>query len=131
MDARQLGTYIARGRVGIGLSAMVAPRLTLAVAFGSGGDTVGGRAICRLSGARDAVIGAGGSIAVGQGAGGGDWLSMGALVDGFDGLVLLATPGLPKRARLIGIAALGAAVTQLLLSRQIAAAEQADAASTV
>ena len=81
-------------------------------------------------GARDAALGAGGSIAVGQGAGGGDWLSMAALVDGFDGIVLLATPGLPRRSRVIGLAALGSAAYHLVLSKQIAAEEHADGASS-
>ena len=75
----------------------------------------------RIFGGRDAAMGAGGSIAVGQGSGGGDWLSMMALVDAFDGIVMLATPGLPKRARLIGVGAIASAVVHLYLSRDIAA----------
>ena len=66
------------------------------------------------SACRDAVMGAGGSIAVGQRSGGGDWLSMMALCDAFDAVVMLATPGLPKRARLIGLGAAGSAVLHLL-----------------
>ena len=123
MEVRQLGAYISRGRVGIGLAAVLLPGASLTVAFGRGANTPTGRAVIRLMGARDSVIGAGGSIAVGQGAGGGDWLSMAALVDGFDGIVMLATPGLPRRSRLIGLAAIGSAVYQLVLSKQIAAEE--------
>jgi hypothetical protein len=126
MEARQLGTYIARGRVGLGLAAMVAPGPTIALAFGRSANTPGARAVFRLMGVRDAVIGAGGSIAVGQQAGGGDWLSMMALVDAFDGIVMLATPGLPKRTRLIGVAAIGSAVAHLSLARDIAAEEHLD-----
>lgn len=123
MEVRQLGAYLARGRVGVGLVSAVLPGAVLALGFGREANTAGGRAVMRLTGARDAVLGAGGSIAVGQGAGGADWLSMGALVDGFDGIVMLATPGLPRRARLIGLVALGSAVYHLVLSKQIAAEE--------
>lgn len=126
MDTRQIGAYISRGRVGLGLAAIVAPGTTLALIAGRGSNSVGARAATRLFGARDAVMGAGGSIAVGQRAGGGDWLSMMALVDAFDGIVMLATPGLPKRARLIGVAAIGSAVAHLYLARDIAAQEQPD-----
>jgi len=126
MDVRQLGAYIARGRVGIGLAAMVAPGTTLVLMAGRGSNTAGARVVTRMFGARDSVLGAGGSIAIGQRAGGGDWLSMMALVDAFDGVVMLATPGLPKRARLVGIAALGSAAAHLYFARDIAAEEHAE-----
>ncbi len=126
MEIRQVGAYVSRGRVGLGLAAMIAPGATLTIAFGRGASTPGARAVGRLFGAADAAIGAGGSIAVGQGVGGGDWLSMMALVDAFDGVVMLATPGLPKRARLIGVCAIGSAIAHLYLSRDIAAREHAD-----
>jgi hypothetical protein len=123
MDTKQLGTYLARGRVGVGLVALVAPGPTLTITFGRGANNPGARAMARLAGARDATIGAGGSIAIGQRAGGGDWLSMMAVVDGFDALVMLLTPGLPKRARLIGLGAAGSAVLHLFLARDIATQE--------
>jgi len=126
MDTRQLGAYISRGRVGIGLAAMVAPGPTIALMVGRGSNSVGARVVTRMFGARDSVLGAGGSIAIGQRAGGGDWLSMMALVDAFDGIVMLATPGLPKRARLVGVAAIGSAVAHLYLARDIAAQEHAE-----
>jgi hypothetical protein len=125
METRQIGTYLARGRVGLGIGAMVAPGPTLAVAFGTGANNPGARTVARLLGVRDAVLGAGGSIAAGQHAGGGDWLSMMALCDAFDALVMLATPGLPKRTRLIGLVAAGSAVYHLRLAREIAAEDLA------
>ena len=125
MEARQLGTYLARGRVGLGLAAMIAPGPALAVTHGRGAATPAARAFGRLAGVRDAVMGAGGSIAAGQHAGGGDWLSMMALVDAFDALVMLASPGLPKRTRLIGLMAAGSAVLHLYLAREIAAEDLA------
>jgi hypothetical protein len=125
MDTKQLGAYISRARVGLGLAAMVAPGPTLAVVVGGGPSNTGARAMVRMLGVRDSVLGAGGSIAIGQRSGGGDWLSMMALCDAFDALVMLATPGLPKRARLIGVLAAKSAVAHLYLARQIAADERA------
>ncbi len=124
MDTRQIGIYVSRGRVVLGLAAMVAPGPTLQLALGRGAGTPVARAIGRLAGVRDAVIGAGGSIAAGQRSGGGDWLSMMAVCDAFDALVMLATPGLPKRTRVLGLAAAGSAVAHLYLARDLAAAEQ-------
>ena len=124
MDTRQLGTYLARSRVGLGLAIVIAPGPCLAVLFGSGANNPGARAVGRVAGIRDAVIGAGGSIAAGQRSGGGDWLSMMAVCDGFDALVMLATPGLPKRTRLLGLFAAGSAVAHLYLARDLAAEEQ-------
>lgn len=127
MDNRQLGTYLARGRAGLGISAMVAPRATLAVAFGRGANATGARVMTRIFGMRDGALGAGGSIAIGQRSGGGDWLSMMAVCDAFDAVVMLVTPGLPKRARLIGIAAAGSAAFHLYLARDLAHLEHAPA----
>ena len=125
METRQLGAYLVAGRVGLGLAAMVAPGSDARARRSGAARTVRARVrSVGCSGVRDAVLGAGGSIAIGQRAGGGDWLSMMALVDAFDGIVMLATPGLPKRARLIGVAAIGSAVVHLYLSRDIAAEEQ-------
>jgi hypothetical protein len=124
MDTRQIGIYASRGRVVLGLSLMVAPGPTLTLALGRGAAaTSAARAVGRLAGVRDAVIGAGGSIAAGQRSGGGDWLSMMAVCDGVDALVMLATPGLPKRTRLLGLFAAGSAVAHLYLARDLAAEE--------
>jgi hypothetical protein len=126
MELRQQAAYIARSRVGIGLVTSLLPGVVTTACFGRAANTPTGRVLARLTGARDAVIGAGGSISVGQGAGGADWLSMSAVVDALDGVIMLASPGLPKRARLIGIAALGSAAYHLVLSKQLAAEEHPD-----
>ena len=46
-----------------------------------------------------------------------------ALCDAVDAVVLLAMPGLPKRARVVGVLAAQSAVVHLYLARQIAAQE--------
>ena len=124
MDTKQIGAYISRARVGLGLGAMLAPGPTLWIMLGKGATNPGARAVGRMLGIRDAVLGAGGSIAIGQRAGGGDWLSMMALCDAVDAVVMLAVPGLPKRARVVGLLAAKSAVMHLYLARQIAAQEQ-------
>ncbi len=45
---------------------------------------------------------------------------MSAFVDAIDALVLLATPGLPVRARLLGVVAAGSAVAGLVAARSLA-----------
>ncbi|MGZ8763782.1 MAG: hypothetical protein ACXW2Y_10710, partial [Acidimicrobiia bacterium] len=75
------------------------------------------------TGVREAALGAGASIAIGQGRGGGDWVSMLAVSDAGDAVVSLLTPGLPVRARLIGAFAAGSAVVHLKLARDLAAGE--------
>jgi hypothetical protein len=125
MDARKIGTYLSRCRVGLGLVVTAAPGPTLSLAVGRGIDSRAARAIGRLLGARDAVLGAGGSIAAGQRSGGGDWISMMAVCDAADAAVMLVTPGLPKRARLLGLISAGSAVCHLYLAREIAAEELA------
>jgi hypothetical protein len=49
-----------------------------------------------------------------------EWVSMGALVDGLDALVLLGTRRLPLRARLVGLVAAVTAVTGLWVSQRLA-----------
>jgi hypothetical protein len=126
MELRQQAAYTARARVGLGLGSLVLPGAAAVLGFGAGANTPGGRAVVRLLGARDAAMGAGGSISAGQGVGGADWLSMCALVDATDGIVMLLAPGLPKRSRLIGLFALGSAAYHLMLSKQLAAEEHPD-----
>ena len=41
METRQIGAYLSRGRVGLGLAAMVAPGTTLAMTVGRGANTRG------------------------------------------------------------------------------------------
>jgi hypothetical protein len=127
METRRIATYLARTRVGLGLALVLAPRLILFLMLGriARASLVG--PLGRIAGARDAALGAGAAISIGQRRGGGDWVSMGAVVDMADGVVLMVTPGLARRARLVGASALGLGVYQLVLARELAAAERAEA----
>ena len=125
MDTRQIATYLARVRVGFGVGMLLAPRLVLRTMVGPGASAPAVAPIGRIAGIRDVVIGAGGSISLGERNGAANWVSMGAVCDVVDGMVLGATPGLPRRARLAGVAVAGLGAYQMILAKQIAASEQA------
>jgi hypothetical protein len=123
MDNRQIATYLVRSRVGMGIALLLAPRLSLRLTLGSAADVPVTAPLGRIAGIRDVVLGAGGSISLGERRGGANWLSMGAVADGVDALVLLATPGLAKRARLVGLGAAASAIAQMYLAKDLAPAE--------
>jgi hypothetical protein len=126
METRQIATYLARTRVGVGLAMLLAPHAGLRIALGPVASAPVAAPLGRMAGIRDVVIGAGGSISLGEKAGGANWLSMGAVCDAVDGLVLLATPGLARRARVLGLGALGLGAYQLYLAKEIAASERVE-----
>ena len=115
--------YLARARFGIGLSMLAAPGLAGRICVGGESANRGARLFARLSGVREVALGAGASIAIGQGRGGGDWVSMLAVCDAGDAVVSLLTPGLPVRARLIGLGAAVSAVVHFTLAKDLAATE--------
>ena len=117
-QVRRLAVLVARGRVGAGAAMLAAagPLARLAV----GGNQPGGRAALRFAGGRDLALGIGALTSVRESTHGPEWVSMGALVDGVDALVLFATPGLPRRSRLVGCLAAGCAVAGLLASWRLA-----------
>jgi hypothetical protein len=129
METRQIATYVARLRVGFGFGMMLSPRLGLWIALGPKADAPVVGPLGRIAGIRDVVLGAGGSIALGARSHGADWLSMGSICDIVDGVVLMATPGLARRARAVGLGALALGAYQMYLARAIAAEEQATVAS--
>ena len=66
--------------------------------------TVAEPRFARTTGVREAALGANRrSIAIGRGRGGGRWVWMLAVSDAGDALVSLLTPGLPARARVMGV----------------------------
>ena len=122
MDNRQRAIYLSRVRVGIGLAMLGAPRTVARSVVGRGTDSTAAATLCRLTGARDAVLGAGAAIALAERDTGHNWLSMTALADGIDAAALLLTPRLPLRARLAGVVAAALAVAQLAVAKELAEA---------
>ena len=109
-------------RVGLGLVMMASPRLAFGPIYGAGAGEPAAQALGRMMGAREAVLGAGGAIAVGERRGSADWLSMIAVADGIDALVNLGSRRLGWRGRVLGvIAARVRASRHLVLAKQLAA----------
>ncbi len=131
IDARRVARWIARVRVGIGLATCLVPDPVLRVALGARLDDRG-LLVARSAGARDAILGAGAAIALGERRHSASWVSMGALADAADAWWCLTGPRLGWRARLIGLTAAGAAVAGIVLARALAVEEgDAEGASAV
>jgi hypothetical protein len=126
METRQIATYLARMRVGFGLGMLLSPRLAMRIMAGPVAGAPVTAPLGRIAGIRDVVLGAGGSISLGEKAGGANWLSMGSVVDAIDGLVMLLTPGFARRTRIFGLGALGLAGYQMYLAKEIAASERVE-----
>src|SRR5713226_3292401 len=114
-DRRRLAVVLARARVGVGAGLLVSAGLSARVALGRSNRE--GRVALRLAGARDLALGVGALTSVKERTQDAEWVSMGALVDGLDAMVLLATPQLPLRARVVGVAAAATAVAGWRLSQ--------------
>lgn len=117
-DHRRVAVVIARARAALGVGLLVSAGLSARITLGSSNRE--GRAALRLAGARDLALGLGALTSVKERTADAEWVSMGALVDGFDAVVLLTTRGLPLRARLVGVVAAVTAVTSLWVSQRLA-----------
>jgi hypothetical protein len=121
MDLRRTALYLSRSRVGLGLVMMAAPQVAFGPIYGPGAGEPAARALARMMGAREAVLGAGGAIAVGERHGSANWLSMIAVADGIDAVVNLGSRSLGWRGRVLGVCAAASSVAHLLLAKQLAA----------
>jgi hypothetical protein len=117
-QTRKAALYFARGRslLGLGLTLLPGPATRIGVGTPSGPA----RALMRMVGVRDLAIGLGAVAGVREGIQGPEWLGWGAVADGVDALALLLTPGLPKRARLVGLLAAGGAAAGMKLAWDLA-----------
>jgi len=115
---RRVALVIARARVGAGAAMLLAGRPLARLAVG--GDGPGAGAALRLTGGRDLALGVGTLTCLHERSQDAEWVSMGALCDGIDALVLLVTPRLPARARLLGLVAGATAAAGLLSGRRLA-----------
>lgn len=119
LDARNVALMLARGRVVVGVVATLLPGVATRTAPGATAGA-GGRALGRMAGARDVALGAGAITCLKERTQDAEWVGVGAAVDIIDGLALLCTRGLPARARLAGLGALGAGVVGLGAARMLA-----------
>ena len=115
---RLVALWVCRLRALLGLKLVLFPRLITKVGLGT--PTPVSTAVVRMVGVRDLAIGLGGVAGVREGTQAPEWMGWGAAADGVDALALLVTPGLPKRARLVGLLAAGSAVVGMRLAWELA-----------
>ncbi|MBK5287190.1 MAG: hypothetical protein JJE46_01865 [Acidimicrobiia bacterium] len=121
MELRKFALYVSRTRVGMGLVMMASPRIAFGPIYGREVSEPAAAAIARMMGAREAVLGAGAAIAVGERQGGANWVSMLAVADGIDAVVNLTSRRLGWRGRVLGTLAAASAGAHLMLAKQLAA----------
>jgi len=100
----------------------------LRVIFGRHASTPTGRALARMFGARELVLGVGTVTSVKEGTQDAEWVSAGAAADAIDGLVMAFSPGIPRRSR--PAALVGAAAAALGMQAARALADERTAAKT-
>jgi hypothetical protein len=119
-DHRRVALVIARARAVNGLVMLVLPGLVGRIIFGPAGRQPTTRALLRLVGIRDLVLGVGAITTLKEGTMDAEWVGMGAAADAVDAVVSLVTPGLAPRARLVSLVGGGAAAVGLYAARALA-----------
>jgi hypothetical protein len=118
MEGRDLAINLARGRIAIGVVALLAPGLVARTMFGRAGSEGGTRLFARMVGARDLGLGLGVLVALDRGAPARGWLEASALVDGIDAAACLLARHHIRSSMFPG--ALGLATAGALLSAWLA-----------
>jgi hypothetical protein len=90
------------------------------ILFGRAGREPAARALLRLVGVRDLVLGVGAITTLKERTMDAEWVGMGAVADAVDGVVSLVTPGLTRRVRVVSVIGGGMAAVGLLASRALA-----------
>jgi len=127
LDQRQIALILARTRAVNGLVMLAVPGIVARLLFGRAQTGPALRAMVRLVGIRDVVLGVGAITTLKEGTMDAEWVGMGAVADAVDGVVALVTPGLVFRARIVALAGGGAAAAGLLAARALADARNPDA----
>ena len=115
---RLVALWLCRFRALLGVKLVLVPRLVTKVWLGTPSPVA--TATVRMVGVRDMALGLGAIAGVREGAQAPEWMGWGAVADGVDALALLVTPGLPKRARMVGLIAAGASVVGMKLAWELA-----------
>ncbi len=119
-DQRRIALIIARARAVNGLVTLILPGVVGRILFGRDGSQPTTRALLRLVGVRDLVLGVGAITTLKEETMDAEWVGMGAVADAVDGIVSLATPGLARRSRFVALIGGAAAAIGLVASRSIA-----------
>ena len=120
LDHRRVALILARGRAVNGVVLLVLPGVVGWLVFGRAGREPAARALLRLVGVRDLVLGIGAITTLKERTMDAEWVGMGAVADAVDGVVSLVSPRLGGRARLVSVVGGGAAAVGLLASRALA-----------
>jgi hypothetical protein len=123
LDTRTAALVLARSRAVVGLVLLFVPGLAARLWFGESSPRI--RALLRMVGVRDLILGVGALTTVKERTQDAEWIGMGAIADAVDGVVTLTTSRLPFRGRLVGPTALGSAVLGIKLARDLADAREA------
>ena len=115
LDTRTTALVLGRSRAVIGLVLLFLPGLAAHLWFGESSPRI--RALLRMMGVRDLILGVGALTSVKERTQDAEWVGMGAVADAVDGFT---TPRLPLRGRLVGPVALGSAVLGIKLARDLA-----------
>jgi hypothetical protein len=89
-DPRTIALVLARGRVVFGLAALLVPGFVCKLVFGSSSPAA--RALCRMLGVRDVVLGVGAITNLKEAKQDAEWVSMGAVSDAVDSLAIWIAP---------------------------------------
>lgn len=127
-DRRTLAAALARGRIVVGLVMLLLPGVVLRGWVRR--VTPEAKAVGRMMGARDVVLGLGALTAVKERTQDAEWLAMGAAADAVDAVVSLAAPGISRRGRLASLIAGSAAASGMWLARTFADERRAEPAIT-
>jgi hypothetical protein len=127
---RQMAYLVAWGRVGIGVTATVAPSLMARPWIGAAADSTGARLLARTMGGRDLALGIGTLRGLAQSdRAARPWVALGGLADGVDAVAtVMAFGALPRRSRwgiaalTIGAAAVSARAASALDSERVSPA---------
>jgi len=119
-DHRRVALVLARGRAVNGLVMLAVPGVVGWLLFGRAGREPAARALLRLVGVRDLVLGIGAITTLKEHTMDAEWVGMGAVADAVDGVVSLVTPRIGARARVVSVVGGGAAAVGLLASRALA-----------
>lgn len=122
-DPHDLTRVLARGRIVLGLTLAVAPRLTGPL-LGIRAQTPATRYFARVAGIRDALIGLGMEISVRERRFPQGWVGIAGVVDVGDAIVGIVTRKVGMRVRLMSLGAAGSAALHLQLASRLDDAER-------
>jgi hypothetical protein len=119
-DAKERALIVARGRIIAGLILALLPGLAVRLLFGASASNGAIRALARMMGIRDVILGVGAVTSVKERTMDAEWVGCGALADGVDCVALLIAPGIPMRARFMPLISGAAAAIGMQAARSIA-----------